>query len=200
MALMNVTIHGCWFRHNRWPRCQPGLQEESDPGWGSLQAGGNSLHPHGCRHLGRVAHCCGGAGEEAWVCSGAEDKQLEVRHLFQRLSLLLQKGNSALLVNRTPEDDAPWCHSGWHRVNLYFCNIFQCFIHHWNIRYEEISYCLKHCCTCNILLLGADLWVHHVTKVLPFHFLNIWIIGQKRWNLLLLTTRSSSKIFRVGYE
>ena len=36
-----------------------------------------------------------------------EDEQLEVRHLFQRISLLLQKGNSALLVNRTPEDDAP---------------------------------------------------------------------------------------------
>ena len=36
-----------------------------------------------------------------------EDESLEVRHLFQRLSLLLMKGNSALLVNRTPQDDAP---------------------------------------------------------------------------------------------
>ena len=92
----------------------------------------------------------------------------------------------------------PWCHSGWHRVNLYFCNIFQRLICHWNIRYKEILYCLKHCCTCNILLLG--LIYESITKVLPFHFLNIWIIGQKRWNLLLLTTRLSSKIFRVGYE
>ena len=36
-----------------------------------------------------------------------EDEQLEVRHLFQRLSLLLMKGNAALLVNRIPEDDVP---------------------------------------------------------------------------------------------
>ena len=36
-----------------------------------------------------------------------EYEQLEVRHLFQRLSLFFQKGNSAFLVNRTPEDDTP---------------------------------------------------------------------------------------------
>ena len=109
MALMNVTIRGCWFRHNRWPRCQPGLQEESDPGWGSLQAGGNSLHPHGCIHLGWHMAAVEQVKKlgSALARQRGEDEQLEVRHLFQRLSLLLQKGNSALLVNCTPEDDAP---------------------------------------------------------------------------------------------
>ena len=32
-----------------------------------------------------------------------EDEQLETQHLFQRLSLLLMRGNAALLVNRVPE-------------------------------------------------------------------------------------------------
>ena len=35
-----------------------------------------------------------------------EDEQVEVRHLFQRLSLLLMRGNATLLLNRVPEDDA----------------------------------------------------------------------------------------------
>ena len=35
-----------------------------------------------------------------------EDERLEVRHLCQCLSLLLMKGNAALLVNRVPEDDS----------------------------------------------------------------------------------------------
>ena len=34
-----------------------------------------------------------------------EDEQVEVRHLFQRLSLLLVRGNATLLVNRVPEED-----------------------------------------------------------------------------------------------
>ena len=34
-----------------------------------------------------------------------EDEQVEVRHLFQRLSLLLMRGNATLLVNRVPEED-----------------------------------------------------------------------------------------------
>ena len=34
-----------------------------------------------------------------------EDEQRETRHLFQRLSLLLMRGNASLLVNRVPEDD-----------------------------------------------------------------------------------------------
>ena len=34
-----------------------------------------------------------------------EDEQLETRHLFQRLSLLLMRGNAVLLVNRVPEGD-----------------------------------------------------------------------------------------------
>ena len=39
-----------------------------------------------------------------------------------------------------------------------------------------------------------------ITKVSHFHFLNIWMIGQKGENCYYSTTRSSSKIFRVGYE
>ena len=34
-----------------------------------------------------------------------EDEQLETRHLFQRLSLLLVRGNAALLVIRAPDGD-----------------------------------------------------------------------------------------------
>ena len=34
-----------------------------------------------------------------------EDEQVEVRHLQQRLSLLLMRGNTSLLVNRFPEGD-----------------------------------------------------------------------------------------------
>ena len=34
-----------------------------------------------------------------------EDEQVEVRHLHQRLSLLLMRGNASLLVNRVPESD-----------------------------------------------------------------------------------------------
>ena len=34
-----------------------------------------------------------------------EDEQVEVRHLHQRLSLLLMRGNASLLVNRFPEGD-----------------------------------------------------------------------------------------------
>ena len=34
-----------------------------------------------------------------------EDEQVEVRHLRQRLSLLLMRGNASLLVNRVPEGD-----------------------------------------------------------------------------------------------
>ena len=34
-----------------------------------------------------------------------EDEQIEVRHLFQRLSLLLMRGNASLLVNRIPAED-----------------------------------------------------------------------------------------------
>ena len=34
-----------------------------------------------------------------------EEEQLETRHLFQRLSLLLMRGTAALLVNRVPEGD-----------------------------------------------------------------------------------------------
>ena len=35
-----------------------------------------------------------------------EDEQVEVRHLFQRLSLLLMRGNATLLLNRVPVDNA----------------------------------------------------------------------------------------------
>ena len=34
-----------------------------------------------------------------------EDEQIEVRHLFQRLSLLLMRSNASLLVNRIPAED-----------------------------------------------------------------------------------------------
>ena len=34
-----------------------------------------------------------------------EDEQVEVRHLRQRLSLLLMRGNASLMVNRVPESD-----------------------------------------------------------------------------------------------
>ena len=34
-----------------------------------------------------------------------EEEQIEVRHLFQRLSLILMRGNASLLVNRVPTDD-----------------------------------------------------------------------------------------------
>ena len=34
-----------------------------------------------------------------------EEEQKEVRHLFQRLSLLLMRGNASLLVNRVPGED-----------------------------------------------------------------------------------------------
>ena len=56
----------------------------------------------------------------------------------------------------------------------------------------------KHFCNCNILLLGVK--CESVTKVSPFYFLKNWMIGQKKWNYHYSTTRSSSKIFRVGYE
>ena len=85
MALMNVTIHGCWFRHNRWPRCQP-MAADTLGGW----------HTAAVEQVKKLG--------SALARQRGEDEQLEVRHLFQRLSLLLQKGNSALLVNRTPED------------------------------------------------------------------------------------------------
>ena len=42
----------------------------------------------------------------------------------------------------------------------------------------------KHCYNCNILLLGV--MYDSIIKVSPFHFLNIWVIGQKRWRFLLL--------------
>ena len=32
------------------------------------------------------------------------EKSTAVRHLFQRLSILIRRGNSALLVNRAPEN------------------------------------------------------------------------------------------------
>ena len=34
-----------------------------------------------------------------------EEEHIEVRHLFQRLSLLLMRGNASLLVNRIPAED-----------------------------------------------------------------------------------------------
>ena len=34
-----------------------------------------------------------------------EEEQIEVRHLFQRLSLILMRGNASLLVNRVPTDE-----------------------------------------------------------------------------------------------
>ena len=34
-----------------------------------------------------------------------KEEQAEVRHLFQRLSLILMRGNVSLLVNRVPSDD-----------------------------------------------------------------------------------------------
>ena len=34
-----------------------------------------------------------------------EDEDQTVRHLHQRLSLLLMRGNAALLINRVPEND-----------------------------------------------------------------------------------------------
>ena len=34
-----------------------------------------------------------------------EDEQIEVRHLFQRLSLLLMRGNASLIINRVPAED-----------------------------------------------------------------------------------------------
>ena len=34
-----------------------------------------------------------------------EEEHIEVRHLFQRLSLLLMRGNASLLVNRVPGED-----------------------------------------------------------------------------------------------
>ena len=52
---------------------------------------------------------------------------------------------------------------------------------------------------CNFkILLGTKLQVNR--KSFTFPFLNIWIIGQKVGNCYYSTTRSSSKIFRVGYE
>ena len=50
-------------------------------------------------HSGRHPQGDGGTGGEAW------DEQLETRHLFQRLSLLLVRGNAALLVIRAPDGD-----------------------------------------------------------------------------------------------
>ena len=34
-----------------------------------------------------------------------KEEQAEVQHLFQRLSLILMRGNVSLLVNRVPSDD-----------------------------------------------------------------------------------------------
>ena len=36
-----------------------------------------------------------------------QEEQEVVRHLFQRLSLVLMRGNAQLLVNRMPPDDVP---------------------------------------------------------------------------------------------
>ena len=36
-----------------------------------------------------------------------QEEQEVVRHLFQRLSLVLMRGNAQLLVNRMPPDDLP---------------------------------------------------------------------------------------------
>ena len=42
-----------------------------------------------------------------------EDEDQTVRHLFQKLSLLLMRGNSALLVNRVPVSDIDPAVGGW---------------------------------------------------------------------------------------
>ena len=42
-----------------------------------------------------------------------EDEDQTVRHLFQKLSLLLMKGNSALLINRVPVADIDPGIGGW---------------------------------------------------------------------------------------
>ena len=36
-----------------------------------------------------------------------QDEQEAVRHLLQRLSLVLMRGNAQMLVNRVPPDDIP---------------------------------------------------------------------------------------------
>ena len=55
----------------------------------------------------------------------------------------------------------------------------------------------------NIVVIVTFCWGQNykpIAKVSHFHFLNIWMIGQKVGNCYYSTTRSSSKIFRVGYE
>ena len=42
-----------------------------------------------------------------------EDEDQTVRHLFQKLSLLLMRGNSALLINRVPVVDIDPDVGGW---------------------------------------------------------------------------------------
>ena len=84
MALMNVTIRGCWFRHNRRPRCQPGLQEESDPG--SLQAGGNSPRSLNCYRWPLSAVGRFRLGGQVWL--GIENiKSRETANAVKQLSL-----------------------------------------------------------------------------------------------------------------
>ena len=47
--------------------------------------------------------------------SGREEAEC-VRHLFQRLSILLVKGNAALFLNRQPHEHSPFVASLSHRV------------------------------------------------------------------------------------
>ena len=42
-----------------------------------------------------------------------EDEDQTVKHLYQKLSLLLMKGNSALLINRVPVADIDPGIGGW---------------------------------------------------------------------------------------
>ena len=41
--------------------------------------------------------------------SGEEDSEA-IRHVFQRLSVLLAKGNSSIVINRIPQSDFPPTH------------------------------------------------------------------------------------------
>ena len=44
---------------------------------------------------------------QALARSAGQEESEVVKHLFQRLSILLQRGNSQLILNRTPNDRDP---------------------------------------------------------------------------------------------
>ena len=75
-----------------------------------MQGRRHQLHSIGSGHTGRLH---GVAVQQIKKIGGAlarhqgQEEQEVVRHLFQRLALVLMRGNAQLLVNRMPPKDLP---------------------------------------------------------------------------------------------